>query len=425
MEGDQTPRRASNSDARRNARARAADKFFSAPRDEAWRARYRAKDSKLAPRRLVQQKLDQKKAASERARAWNKAHAEQVRETQRRWREANADRVRAYGRASYAHRREQVAERGKADRDRNPEKYRQRHREWLSRNPGYSTEYGRKYRQDPDRYARMLESNRNAKRLAKRLATLGLPPRRITRSTAADRRANERAAVEFFTSDESRERQVEYNVFHTALAAAVADDGAKLWAEVREKERRRSVQGLPPVDPDEQFFAQAVDAVLEQHGDFALTSTDVRRAITSVREVEARRLRDDQQRTLQRELVAYVRSNVSRLSREAQMENRALVIAGKSEQPIGLVAHRIAVEKIRERLSLDRLPAPVIEKTILAVHERHPALFDPPHKVGSEEQGSAAVRASFPTPPTSRRASPINAAGRVPRQSGAQSEVER
>lgn len=425
MEGDQTPRRASNSEARRNARARAADKFFNAPRDEAWQARYRAKDSKLAPRRSVQQKLDQKKAARERARAWNKAHAEQVRDSQRRWREANPDRVRAYGRASYARRRDQVAEWGKTDRDRNPEKYQQRRKEWLARNPGYSTEYGRKYRQDPERYARMLETNRNAKRLAKRLTDLGLPPRRITRTTAADRRANERAAGEFFTSDESRAWRVEYNVFHAALASTVANDAATLWAEVREKERRRSVQGLPPVDPDEQFYAQAVDAVLEQHGDFALTGSDVRRAVVSVRQLELSRVRDDQQRILQRELVAHVRRNVPRLRREAQLENRALAIAGKSEQPAGLVAHRIALGEIRERLTIDHLTAPAIEKAILAAHERHPALFDPPHKGDNEERGSAAVRASFPTSPAARASVAEARTGRPARQSGTQSEVER
>lgn len=427
MDREPLPRRVHGaSDAERDANARAAARFFSAPRDALWQAKYLVKDKQLLPRRLSQQKAAKRKLAVERARAWNEAHPEQRRASLARWREENRDRVRAYSRASYARRREEIAERAKRDRDRDPEKYRQRQKEWRARNPGYQTEYARKRRQNPELYARQLEQNRAAKRLARKLSESGLPPRRITRTTAAERRANEQAAGEFFSSDASRVWHGEYLLFQKGLAAEVDIEGAALRQRVEEQARRRELQGLPRVDPEQQFYARAVEAVIDRYGEFAsLSGSDVRRAVAAVRQDQLRRVQREQRSSLGDELARYVRRNVTRLRRDAQIEHRARSIAGKVEQPLGLLAHRIALGEIRDRLAIDRLSPREVEMTILATHERHPALFDPRTQPAPNEGLSPAVRASFPTSATPYRDEEQPPASRSARQPARHEEVGR
>lgn len=390
------PRPRSSTDPRRRAHESAAARFFSADRTRAWQARYAARDDAQQPpavRRARREAEAQRRrqVAVDRAREWNEAHPEQRRAQMKRWRDANRDRIREQGRAAYARNREAIAARGKDARDRDPEKYLQRSRDWHARNPGYATEYGRRYRQDPERYALQLQRNREAKRLRRRLQALGLPPHRVQRATAAARRANARDAEEFFTSEDRRIWHAQYAVFHDALDRMIAERGSSLRAIADARSDARARVGLPVPDREDVVYADAVALVLAERGRFdSLAGADVRRAVESVRELQARREVDAQRESLRAALVTYVRQHQVALRADAALENRARAQAGKSSAPVGVLAHRIAFDAVRDQLVLDRLAPADVAKAITRANESHPALFDDrPQQISADRTRAA------------------------------------
>lgn len=176
--------------------------------------------------RLLEQTRAWKDANPDRSRALNRESDRRVRVRRQR-----AERRRAQGRAWYAEHREQERERARVFRRDHPEKireykdrFRQRHPERAAAQSRRSTEKWRDKNADAVREAQRVaagqrrEDNpelnrdyyrdnlekerargREASRRRSRLKQLGLPPRRIQRVYANDRRANDRAAEAFFT----------------------------------------------------------------------------------------------------------------------------------------------------------------------------------------------------------------------------------
>lgn len=175
--------------------------------------------------RLLAQTRAWKAANPDRARAHN-------RESMRRAavRRKATERRRARGRVWYAEHREQERERARAFRREHPEKVREYKQRFRSRHPGRAAEQSRRgterwrdrnadavrekqraaaagRREDNpdlnrDYYYGNIEKERQrgreASRRRSRLKQLGLPPRRVQRVYANDRRANDRGADAFF-----------------------------------------------------------------------------------------------------------------------------------------------------------------------------------------------------------------------------------
>lgn len=184
-------------------------------------------------------------------RQYYREHRERLLAETRAWKEANPDRARLHnreymrraavrrralekrrerGRAWYAEHRQQERERARRFREEHPEKVREYRARFRERHPERAAEQGRRATQkwrdgradavrakqravaerrreeDPDAFRRWYQANlekqrergREASRLRSRLKKLGLPPKRIQRVYANDRRENERVGEEFF-----------------------------------------------------------------------------------------------------------------------------------------------------------------------------------------------------------------------------------
>lgn len=201
----------------------------------------RARSEKLAP----EEKAERARLSRQR---WKEANPDYARQ----WREANADKHRAYSRATARRRKakdrrnavarkkyrenpeperergrrfrrehpEKVAEYARRYREKNPEKHAEQSRrateKWRDRNADKQREKQRigaaeKRAADPDKFRAWYQANlererarsREAAQLRSRLKALGLPPRKITRVYANDRRANVAAADLFFSERRS------------------------------------------------------------------------------------------------------------------------------------------------------------------------------------------------------------------------------
>jgi len=187
-------------------------------------------------------------------RRYYRENRERLLAASRAWKEANPDRARAHNRESmrraevrrkalerrrergrewYADHRDQQRARARQFRQEHPEKVREYQARFRERHPERAAEQGRRATQkwrdsradvvrekqrttaaerrsdDPDAFKRWYQANleqqrergREAARLRSRLKKLGLPPRRIQRVYANDRRANDRASDEFFARE--------------------------------------------------------------------------------------------------------------------------------------------------------------------------------------------------------------------------------
>lgn len=300
---------------------------------------------------MSDQRSDRKRA---RRAAYYAEHRDEQLTASRVWKAANPDRARehnrvsmrrAYQRRKAAERRRQAArERYAANRDRerersrqyrinNPDRmreYKQRFRErhpervaeqnrrsnraWRDRNADRLRETNKdratvRRQEDPDAYRRWYAANREqqrargreASRLRSRLKKLGLPPRRIHRVYAADKRANAAAADAFFTRPpartgpvitggdpaalhperlDARRRVMEkmtagYAKRRAADAALLrlpghvethrARHGVRVREEVRMDSIARQLRGKPPLDIDNETDRRIWRTVASEH----------------------------------------------------------------------------------------------------------------------------------------------------------------
>lgn len=149
-------------------------------------------------------------ARRERGRRWYADHREEERARHRRFRQEHPEKVREYQARYKAKHPERAAENRRravqAYRDKNPEQTRERQR----------AEAARRREADPDQFRRWYQQNlererartREAGQLRRRLTKLGLPPRKIHKTYAADRRKNAAAADEFFSRDRRKNDRI-------------------------------------------------------------------------------------------------------------------------------------------------------------------------------------------------------------------------
>lgn len=181
-------------------------------------------------------------AERERGRRYREEHPEKVREYQRRYRERHPDRARRSAREYSQRHRDANAEEIRAKqrlaaaerRKRNPDE----HREWYEKHLDEQRARGRE-----------------ASRLRRRLKNLGLPPSRIHRSYAEERRARDAEANEYF----ARRR----DVVERAGIAAEARVGAVLDLPGIVAARRRAVlrQEMMPSNRDPRQWRSGIVAI--------------------------------------------------------------------------------------------------------------------------------------------------------------------
>lgn len=221
--------------------------------------------------------------AREYARQYREANRDHLADVNRAWRAANLERSRKInrlsakrqaerrsrqeqkrkaGRAWYREHRDQQLERSRRFRREHPEKVREYQRRWKDKDPERARELGRNWTQahrdrngdqhralgraaasarrerDPDAYKRWYEENleaqrargREASQLRSRLKKLGLPARKIQRTYAEQKRANARAADDYFArkrtaSEIRRLSKPDSGSRDRALAADLAQHG--------------------------------------------------------------------------------------------------------------------------------------------------------------------------------------------------------
>lgn len=315
--------------------------------------------------------------ARDRARTRREADPEGTRAYQRQWRAANPDKVRTYSRKYVETHRDVLRERATTYRDRNPDAVRRRLQKWHERNPDYAANYQHAYRQDPAVYAKALQTNRDAKRMARRLRQLALPPKQVHRTTAADRRANQRDADHFFTSPLVREHYKQYEAFEFALGSHVWRHGDELRARAQTHLDGRARAGLPTQPLQDAVFVQAIwDVVARGIPCDTLTPDDLKRAVAAVTETHDRQRREQRFRKIVDTVSRHAARNAARLREEAALENRARALAGKRPVRMDVLAHHIAFEDVRSHLTLEGLAPTDIAKAVNLARETHPVLFD-------------------------------------------------
>ncbi|MGX1702972.1 hypothetical protein [Microbacterium sp. NPDC055357] len=193
-------------DADARERALAAKRAYNAAHKEQrrrWDAANREKLNAQQAARMRRKRAAEAKhqADLERGRRYREDNRDRERERLRRFREEHPDRVREY-QARYKQRHpERVALQGREAtmryRDAGGEAFRERERRAAARRLAANPNMHRDYYQRNLEHQR--ERSRNAARLRSRLKALGLPPRHVRRTYASDKRANDRAADEFFS----------------------------------------------------------------------------------------------------------------------------------------------------------------------------------------------------------------------------------
>lgn len=350
-----------------------------------------AQRKKDLARRAVARRASQQK--------WEAANRDRVREYRAGWRAANLDKVRAQQRASYVRHKDAIAQRSKEARDRNPDKYAvdlERGKQWRKNNPEKIAEYARERRKDPEKYARQLQSNRDAKRLQRRLAALNLPAPIKHRSTAAEKRSNERNANEFFTSEKARTWHRQYAILHQELHHVLTTEHEALRDASTRANASRHRAGLPPADLDTAVNARAIERVLDDGAPVsALTSRDIARVVESVQAQLLREEKQRQQDSLHTALRLRVRRYSAALIREAELENTARGRVGKPALPIDIAAHLIAFHQVKDQLPTHLLTKDDATRVIAHVREQNLSLFvedTGPTQAGPEADGATLNR---------------------------------
>lgn len=300
------------------------------------------------------QLLEKRRRSNEASKRWKEAHPDHVREYHRRWQAANPDKVTQYlERYRRAH-REELNKRATAWRDSAPDKMSAARKAWADRNKERTAEIQRKRRSDPEKYRADLDKNNAAKRLTRRLERAGLPPRRLHRATAAERRANDRAADDYF-GDPALPRQLrQFSKLCGKLAAHVLTHGDRMLDFAESYVASRVRMGLPAVSAEQVMYARAVQIVTEQLRSIdLLTSRDVVAAIRSARATVATARRERQADELVQKVGAHIHTSRERLTDDARLENLLRTRRGKTAIPLERLVGLVALEEVLEKHDID------------------------------------------------------------------------
>lgn len=151
---------------------------------------------------------DRRRADRERQRAWREANPEKVAQQHREWAAKNPERQRKHGRDYYYRNRETFKERDdrRAATTAGRAKKAEAQRKWRAKgdNRERVNELNRRRRADPEYRAELYRLQAERRRLDRRLKDAGLPPRRLRRVYAAEKRQNAKSAAEFFAEPRTR-----------------------------------------------------------------------------------------------------------------------------------------------------------------------------------------------------------------------------
>jgi hypothetical protein len=320
------------------------------------RARQLNRDSMRRAAARKRREADLRAQGRERAKRWREAHPDRVREYQQRWVEDNRDKVREYYNRYYANHRNEVNSRAAARRDADPERTRQSSRQWAERNKDRRAELQRHRRSDPETYQWELTANAAARRLKRRLAQAGLPPKQLHPITAAERRANEREAGAYFDDPLLPEHLRQFTVFAESLTEHMLKNGARMREFAKAFVATRDRMGLPRVPVEDIMYARAVELVTDRMRRVdLLTSRDIAAAVRSTKAAVEREEHKQQFERVVRLVVAHANRHVARLCEEAAMENIALSRLGKPRKSVESLVVRLAMQEVIERVPTSRL----------------------------------------------------------------------
>jgi hypothetical protein len=307
------------------------------------------------------QLAERRRRGNEASRRWKESHPEAVRAYHRAWSAANRDKVNEFYRRYRVGHREELNARATAWRDAHPEKMNSARKAWAARNKERLAETQRQRRRDPAKYRADLEVSAASKRLIRRLERAGLPPKRLSRATAAERRANDRLAEEYFADPVLPERLRQFTVLTVTLTEEVLAHGDRMLEFARSYVATRSRLGLPLVDAEQIMYARAAQVVVDRMKRVdLLTGREVAAAVRSAQAsvaaaLEARYL--DQTTT---EARAHLRRDRVRLDADADFENEARLRQGRPRLPTELLSVRIAIQEV---LSGSAAPRPLGRST--------------------------------------------------------------
>lgn len=321
-------------------------------------SRQQNRDSARRTAARKRREAETRRKARERAKRWREEHPERVRAYQQRWVEANRDKVREYYNRYYATHRDEVSTRAAARRDADPERTRRVSKEWAERNKERRAELQRRRRSDPVIYRAELEANAAARRLKRRLARAGLPPKRIHPTTAAERRVNDSAAAAYFGDPMRNEHLRQFAVFAETLREHMLEHGDRMTEFARAYAERRARLGLPAVDVDRIVEARAVEVVMQKVRSVdLLTSRDVTAAVRSAKAVVRRQERNQQFDELVSAVVRRAEEHRERLSAEAVLEITARTRRGLEAATLESIVVQLAAQEVLPRLRTNRLIA--------------------------------------------------------------------
>jgi hypothetical protein len=320
------------------------------------RARQQNRDSARRTAARKRREAETRRKARERAKRWREEHPDRVRTYQRRWIEENRGKVREYYNRYYATHRDEVSARAAARRDANPDPTKRASKEWAERNKDRRAELQRNRRSNPEIYQTELEANAAARRLKRRLARAGLPPKRIHPTSAAERRANEREATAYFGDPLINEHLRQFTVFAETLTEHMLVHGRSMHVFAEAYVARRARMGLPPVDVERIVYARAVEVVTDRMRRVdLLAGQDVAAAVRSTQAVLRQEERRQQFERLVRSLVAHVERDLMRLYREAAFENRARRQRGRPPVARESLIIQLATQELLPSLTTSRL----------------------------------------------------------------------
>lgn len=345
-----------------------------------WRAENLERSRELnreSMRRVAARKrrlTDKRRRANEASRRWKEANPERVRAYRREWVAANRDKVNEYYRRYHGRHREELNARATAWRDSQPEKMKHARKAWADRNKERTAEIQRKRRSDPEKYQADLAANAAARRLRVRLERAGLPPKRLHRTTAAERRSNERAKECYFDDPALPERLRQFTSFTVMLTELLTDQGDRMREFAEAYVATRARMGLPAVDAEQLMYARAAELVTRRMKRVdPLTGREVAAAVRSAKAAAASAVRVRQLNEVIGAVQEHVRRHHQRLRADADLENRLRVRKGKPQVLAELLVVRSALQEVLETSTKGRLPvatllgrAEQIEAAVLA-----------------------------------------------------------
>ncbi|NYE18110.1 hypothetical protein [Microbacterium immunditiarum] len=254
-------------------------------------ARARTAERAAAEAEVRERKEAYRQRERERKARWIAANPEKMQKQRRRWREGHRDQVRASGRAYYHRNRDELLAATKRRNQDDPATRAAQQRRYYEKNQEHLTQRQREYRADPEVKERYNAYNKEWRRRERARIAAGLPPRRLHRVTATERRANHDAAEAFFTrprtpAQRNRTRQEEEPTPLELIAAWERDSARAREAFAYPQRRAELAQRRAREQARQEAHLSAIQAAREAE---ASRMDEIARAINARLRLPARR----------------------------------------------------------------------------------------------------------------------------------------